>query len=206
MLSWVKNNRIKVTSLLCIIADGLMGAAGAAGLYNLGVSPGDVLLTIAGVFGLAGHSINVLWGKGGAGVQRRGAEVVAEVSIMVRPLFPWRYPLDASFAIFILGSLFFVASGFSSGAVSLLLFGGITLVSSTLGWLWPQEKDIFGLHVIQVCSILYTTSGATCLISGILSQKPLIALAGACYLSANFILYTVRKENQSQYTIDLRGR
>lgn len=204
MLLWLQENRLKISSSLCILADALMGFAGAAGLYHIGTNSGDFLLTVAGGLGLFGHGINVFWGKGGK-LKRKDTTAgnhKAQTRTLLRPFLIWRYPMDASFAVFVLGSLAFIMSGAASNNPVLVIFGCITLVSSLLGWLWPHDKAFFGFNIIQVCALLYMISGITCLISGIWAQKFLIVLAGFSYISANIVLYTVRKENQSLFTID----
>ncbi len=205
MLIWLKENRLKISSSLCVLADMFMGLAGAAGLYHLGTNLGDVLLTIAGGLGLLGHSVNIIWGKGGRAKENRvfSAALKTYVHPLLKPFFIWRYPLDSSFAIFTVASLAFAISGAISDNPSLVVFGCITLVASLLGWLWPQNKTLYGFRSVQICALLYMVSGFVCLISGIWAQEFFIILAGCCYVSANTVLYTVRKENQSLYTVKI---
>jgi len=69
-------------------------------------------------------------------------------------------------------------------------------------WLWPKLKPLFGFRALQVASVFQICSAATKLATGIMADKIFITLAGGCFLSAKLIFYTVRKEDQSQFTID----
>ena len=178
-----------------------MGTAGAAGLFNIGANTSDQYLLTAGIFGLVGHSFILIWGKGGNHKHTAGTQKKAP-PIFLKPLFIWRYPVDASFVVFTMGGILFTISGSFSGNIPLALFGTVGAISGIFGWLWPQDKLFFKLHSLQVCAVLYTISGFAAFLSGLWAWNVWMTLAGGCYLSANMILYTVRKENQSQYTIE----
>jgi len=165
-----QENRLKVSSGLCIVADALMGMAGAAGLYRIGHNDGDFLLMLGGALGLFGHSVNVIWGKGGKkkkALNPPDSPTASVLPVFFRPFLMWRYPMDASFAIFSIGSVAFMAAGISSGVMLLTVFGSITLLASLLGWLWPLDKNIFGFRAVQICALLYMSSGIVCLASGL---------------------------------------
>ncbi len=202
MLSWLHANRLKVISALCIVGDMLMGLAGAVGLYHAGKNFADLLLTIAGGLGLFGHAIVIIWGKGGGGATSGTSAKKDRTSALVKSLLMWRYPLDSSFAVFAVGGLCFAVSGAASKNPLLAAFGIICSISSLIGWLWPQDKRLFGFRSLQVCATLYMTSGVSNLASGLWAHSSFIVLAGCCYILANIILYTVRKEHQSEYTIE----
>lgn len=200
----LKVYRLKVSSSLSILADALMGLSGASGLYHLGHNNSDLLLAIGGGLGLVGHITNVIWGTGGK--VKQSVDIIInspQDSLLKRVLFPWRYPLDSSFAIFSIGSLLFALAGFLSETLSLVIFGMLTLVASMIGWLVPSNKNIFNLTPIQLCAFLYMLSSISCMISGIAMEKELVLMAGLSWFSANVILFTIKKEHQSSYTSHL---
>ena len=201
MIGWLKENRLKLVSILCVLGDMLMGVAGAVGLYHLGKNFADLLMTGAAFLGLFGHSIVIIWGKGGE-AKHGQVHAAQQISIFLKPLFMWRYPLDASFAVFSVGGFIFAIAGATSHNPPLVLFGVIGCGAALLGWLWPQDRPLFGFRSLQVCAILYTVSGIASIASGLWAHSLYIFLAGCCYISANIIFSTVRKQNQSQYTID----
>lgn len=200
MLDRLKDNRLKITSGLCVLGDALMGLAGASGLYHAGQNPADLFLFAAGVLGLMGHSFNIIWGKGG---QRGGkaSRPPARMTVWLRPFFMWRYPMDAAFALFVVGGLLFVVSGALSGNPGLVLFGVTAGAGALLGWLWPEEKTLCGLRSVQITALLYVGSAFATLFSGVWAKDAFILAAGCCYMVASIIFYTVRKENQSRHTI-----
>jgi hypothetical protein len=204
MLARLKENRLKIVSALCILADVLMGLAGAAGIYHIGNNPGDLLLTAGSVLGLLGHGSILLWGKGGRAKKLGTGAGGEHPPVLLRPLLPWCYPLDFAFAFWAVASVAFTASGLMTGNIFLTLNGVICTFSATFGWLWPEEKKFYGFQSVQVSALLYIMSGTAMMLAGVFAHKPFIIAAGACYLTSSFIFYTVRKENQSRHTIEKR--
>jgi hypothetical protein len=202
MLTRLKENRLKLVSALCVTGDVLMGLAGAAGLYHIGRNPADLLLTAGSGIGLLGHAIIFLWGKGGKAGGEQVRAAAAPPPIYLRPLLPWRYPLDAGFALWAIAALPYIASGLISSNPILSLCGMIWLTSALFGWLWPQGRKFYGLQSLQVCAIFYQLSGLSAFLSGLWAHSTFMIAAGCCYTFANFIFYTVRKENQSKFTIE----
>lgn len=201
MLLWLKTNRLKVVSILCVMGDILMMLAGVSGLMTVGQNWADIFLASGPGTGLIGHSFIIFWGKGGAAVHPHAGGDRKPTPVLLKPFLMWRYPMDAGFALFAVGSMLVLASGLKSLNLPLILAGVVMTTASLLGWLWPQDKTLFGFKSMQVSALLYMTSAIATFLSGLWAQNLFMVLAACCYLSANLIMYTVRKENQSQYTI-----
>lgn len=201
MIKRLKDNRLKLVSALCILGDALMGVAGASGLYHIGKNPADLMLTAGGACGLLGHGVIMAWGKGGDAetARRRGGP---RPPIFLRPLYAWRYPLDAAFLLWFIASFAYFGAGVLSGNRFLAFCGVLWCSASLTGWLWPEEKKLFGLRSIQFCALVYLFSGAVNILSGLWAHSAGMTGAGVCYFTANFIFYTVRKENQSRHTLE----
>lgn len=201
-LSWLSNNRLKVVSGLAIIGDALMGSAG--GLHYLnnanGFSAYGLFLLIGGILGLCGHGALILWGKGAAQISSANVIRKSEIAFYFRPFFPWKFPLDFAFSIWIAGSLSYAVAGFISNNYGMIALGLFTAPAAAIGWIWPQDKLIVNLRSVQITSLLYGVASVSGLIAAIIAQDIVLFAATTMYVAGNIIMFTVRKEYQSVYT------
>lgn len=201
MLRLFKENRLKLVSVFAISADVIVALAGGASY----LSPGDIgslsgiCLFIGGVLGATGHVTLLLWGKGGK-LEKITRASYAAPPIYIKPFLPWLYPLDFSFMLWSVKSLFYIASGILGSTLSLAAMGIFTMSAALLGWLWPEKKPIFGLRSMQLTASLYCCATLSGFVASVITASVILFVAMCMYLSCNIILYTVRKENQSAHT------
>lgn len=201
IINWLKANRLKAASACAITGDVLMGAAGGVGILNRGSLPDSsyALLLTASCLGLTGHITLMLWGKGARAASVKAVSGV-EPPVWRKPFYPWRYPLDFAFSLWIVASLLYMASGFHQGAQAMIFMGLCSGMGSSIGWLYPQEKLLFGRHVIQVTALCFFLCNIFAFAAAYMMQDMIVLLAACSFTMCSLILYTVRKENQSAYT------
>lgn len=195
MLDWIKANRLKAVAVLAVTGDCFMGMAG--------VSLSGLFLSLAGTMGLIGHGIMFLWGRGAVSSRPLASPIATSsrpAPVFLKPFLPWRYPLDSSFCIFTIGSIFYILGGLQIGDTALLTVGVLVLSAAVTGWLWPQEKMIFGLRSVQVTALLYMASSLMTLAAALTAANVFLFFGGISYVLCNLILFTVRKEYQSAHT------
>jgi hypothetical protein len=127
------------------------------------------------------------------------------VPILLRPFFPWRYPLDYGSLLFATGGFLICFSGILSSLSNVIWTGGCIGVASLLVWLWPQEKKLLGRPLMQVTAVIYATGSVNALIGGYISNNSFMMAAGGLWLICNYIYGTTRKENQSAFTQAQQG-
>lgn len=200
MLGWLKTNRLKIASLAAVSGDIFMGLAGGMGLLHASFqNTAYAALTLGGFFAVAGHAALMIWGKG-ARAKNQTTAVLAAPPVFLKPLYPWRYPLDCAFALFIVTNVFYIIAGAYLNLPALCISGMFAVAASALGWLWPQDKLLFGLRSMQITSLCYSLATLNHFIAGFSAMNIWIILSAVCYLTCNAILFTVRKENQSAFT------
>ncbi len=201
MIQWLKTNRLKVASAAAVTGDAFMCLAGTAGLFNwvktAGV--GDIILIIGGAIAVAGHTMLLLWGRGGR-LEKIVPQGAASHPQLLRAVMPWRYPLDTALSTFIFSGLFYALGGVAMGSLPLLLTGICVSVASTIGWLWPQNEKLFGFFGMQIMAMLYMTGTALTYVAAAQTGNPVLLAAALFYTICNVIFFTVRKENQSTYS------
>lgn len=200
MLGWLKSNRLKVASFSAVLADIFMGLAGGVGLFHVSfANPAYIAMSVGGCVGLLGHAALLFWGKG-AKPRVVSAQDALPPSILLKPFFPWRYPLDFAFSLFIVSNILYLSAGLYLGLYALAIGGILAAIASAIGWMWPHEKPIGPFTSMQVTSLFYAASTFNHFVAGLGAMNVWIILSACCYLVCNIIFFTVRKENQSTYT------
>ena len=117
ILQVLRDNRLKIVSLMSVMADFMMGLAGGVSFFfwsNVH-GGGDILLMCGCILGVAGHGALLLWGKGGRKVTKTAFHVVTPIpGLLGRTLRPWRYPLDWAFCSFSVAGLLYAGAGVAS--------------------------------------------------------------------------------------------
>lgn len=201
MIAWFLANRLKVASFCALMGDFLMGLTGGVNVFNPSAvtSTADVLLVIGGTVGLFGHFMLMAFGKGGR-IKNAAAIHRAHTPPLLRAFFPWRYPLDTAFALFVCSGLLYMSVGIAWALWSLIIIGIFVATGSAIGWLYPQDRTICGVHTIRVTASLYMCASILTYLAAWQQQSVLLLLAGLAYTACNTTLYFVRKENQSVYS------
>ena len=208
IIQFLKNNRLKIVSIRALMADFLMGLAGGVSFFFWGNihGGGDIFLMVACALAMGGHIALLIWGKGGPKAGTSQEKVAGPLpKLWRRTLTPWHYPLDWGFFNFCVTGLLYAIAGIFSSNFPLALNGILTASASALGWLWPQNRPIFGRNVMQVTAVTYATSSVVSFFAAWVAHSVCIALASCLYITVNAILYTVRKGNQSAYTLAQGG-
>lgn len=180
-----------------------MGLAGGVGLLNVSFeNAAYALLSAGGLVGTLGHITLMLWGKGSSATDAASNNAAAERNTpqILRPLFPWRYPLDSAFVAFMSGNALFILSGILMGNYALSANGLFAVIASLIGWLWPQDKPWRGLNSMQLSALFFLIATISNFIAGFWAMDVMILAASCCFLASNVILYTIRKETQSNFT------
>lgn len=202
LIAKIAQNRLKAVSVLAIIGDVFMGLTGGEGLVAR--DPAFVfaysLILFSGASALIGHLVLFLWGKGARDDAIAHGTHMTEASIMVKPLLPWRYPLDSALFIWLLAGLSYTAAGIVKSDPALLFMGLMHVMACSIGWLLPKDRTLFGFTGIQITSILYMLSTVGTFWASWTLGSVFIFIAACAYSACNIILYTVNKENQSAYT------
>ncbi len=195
-------NRLKAVSVLAIIGDIFMGLTGGEGLVvrDPAFAFAYSLILFSSAAALFGHLVLFLWGKGARDDALAHGTHYAEASFLMRPLLPWRYPLDSALFIWLLAGLSYTSSGILKADPALLFMGLTHVCACTIGWLMPKEKTLFGFKGIQMTSILYLLSTVCTFWAAWTLGSVFIFIAACAYSACNIILYTVNKEDQSAYT------
>lgn len=202
LIGKIAQNRLKAVSVLAIIGDVFMGLSGGEGLLTRDSADMTVysLILGAGASALLGHLVLFLWGKGARdGGLARGADY-AEAPIALKPMLPWRYPLDSALFIWLLAGMAYTAAGLAKADPALLFMGLTHVTACTIGWLLPKDRRFAGFNGIQMTSILYLLSTVCTFWASWTLGSAFILIAACAYTACNVILYTVNKENQSAYT------
>jgi hypothetical protein len=198
MRAWLSANRLKFFSFCAVAGDFFTGLGGASTffIHDSGIG---ILLMLGGLMSLSGHSVLFIWGKGAEDKKLTRKSGALEASF-IRPLMPWRYPLDFGFFIFSLSGLVYAAWGIGTGNIPMVLVGALLCIASLLGWLYPQDKKIFGLRAVQVTAIMYIGASVNTFLAGIVADNIFIIISASIYGLGNAVLFTTRKEHQSTYT------
>jgi len=201
-IHWLSVNRLKVESGLAIAGDTLMGTAGGVSYFSTGNlhSLYGMLLMCGGILGVLGHGGLIVWGKGARENNIVSLHYKKITPIYIKPLQPSRYPLDFAFVLWIFGSSCYLAAGFVASNVGMVALGLFTLPAAIIGWLWPQEKLLLGFRSLQITAILYGLSSVSGLFAALIARDIILLTAIMMYVIGNFIMFTVRKENQSTFT------
>ncbi|NBX66258.1 MAG: hypothetical protein EBQ96_04605 [Proteobacteria bacterium] len=201
MIHWLKTNRLKVASASAVTGDAFMGLAGTAGLFHLVKAAGiaDIFLVIGGLIAVFGHGMLLLWGRGGR-LEKRVPKSASTHPQFLRPLMPWRYPLDTALGVFVFSGLLYALAGVSMGSWPLTFTGICVSIASTVGWLLPQEERLFGLLGMQITATVYMTATMLTYLAAYQTQNVILLMAALFYTCCNVIFFTVRKENQSDHT------
>ena len=190
-----------MVAALAVSADLLMGLAGGVSFFFWGRSEHwpDIFLMSACVVAVSGHGVLLLWGKGGehAKTSVSGNEAL---SVWKKPLKPRCYPLDWAFSNFIVAGLLYAMAGLASMNMPLCFKGVLAAIASATGWLWPQDRLILKMNVLQFTAILYAIVSLSTLAAGFVANNGFIIAAACLWILTNVILFTVRKENQSKFT------
>lgn len=180
-----------------------MGLAGGVGLLNVSFeNAAYALLSAGGLVGTLGHITLMLWGKGAAADGTSSTKETAGRSIhpILRPLLPWRYPLDSAFVAFMSGNAFFIAAGILMDNYALSANGLFAVIASLIGWLWPEDKMLAGYHSMQLSALFFMMATISNFIAGFWAMDIMILIASCCFLISNVTLYTIRKDTQSSFT------
>ncbi len=197
----LSENRLKLGSFFAVLGDIFLGLAGGASLFSPDASTtAGIMLMLGGILGVFGHSAVFVWGKGAKSDKALRAAEQLHTPMLLKPLFPWRYPLDFGFAVWIVGGALYFVSGVYSNNPGLIALGSFTTPAACIGWLWPQKKTLFGLHTMQIIAILYARSSVAGFIGAFIARDPILFIAMMCFTACNVIFFTVRKENQSLHT------
>lgn|GEM_PF-3352153 len=203
LIGKIKTNRLKAVSVLAVIGDIFMGLAGGEGLVLRDPSHTFAysLLMISGSCALFGHLMLFVWGKGAEdkAIARAGSHK-AEPPILLKPLWPWRYPLDGALFAWLLAGISYTVSGILMDDMALLFMGVTNVAACLIGWLYPKHKKFFGFSGMQMTSIMYMLSTVGTFATAWTLGSLFIFGAGCAYAACNLILYTVNKENQSAFT------
>ena len=178
-----------------------MGMAGAVGVFHPEriSNVGDKLLMIGGTIAVIGHGALMIWGKGGR-IRQAAATQKFHTPIFLRGLLPWRYPLDAAFTMFVGSGTLYTAAGFYWDSPPMVLTGVFVTAGSLMGWLYPEDKTVLGVHTMRITALLYLCGTALTYVAAWQQANIIMFLAGLAYTACNVTLYSVRKENQSTYT------
>ncbi len=195
---WLRVNRLKFFSFCAVAGDMLTGLGGASMMVT-GEGAYGWLLMAGSALALGGHAVLLFWGRG-AKDARIGHVDGAMAPIWARPFVPWHYPLDTGFLTFSISALCYTVWGAQAGNIPMLLVGLLLMSASLLGWLWPQERSIFGLSAVQVTASMYLMASVNTLLAGIVAHNPFIIASACIYGLGNAVLFTTRKEHQSSYT------
>lgn len=202
MLARLKANRLKIASVCAVTGDVFMGLTGTAGLFNwnsLGTASDTAMLT-GGIIAVIGHSMLLLWGKGGR-LENKIRTSGAHHGQWAKPFMPWRYPLDTALAFFIFSGCCYGLAGLFMGSFSMLITGICVGLASAIGWLLPQDRLLLGLRGMQWTAGLYLTATSFTYLAAYENANILLFAGALFYTACNLILFTVRKENQSEYTL-----
>lgn len=209
ILRIISHNRLKAVSLLAIIGDIFMALSGAEGLVWQeaadALTPTYALILASGLLALIGHLILGLWGKGAAdetqaASSRPAATAVGEATFLMKPLLPWRYPLDSALFIWLLAGLSYTVAGFMGDDKALLFMGATHVCACLTGWLYPKDAKLMGFSGMQMTAMLYLLSTVCTYWAAWTLGSWLIFIAACAYCACNLILYTVNKQHQSSFT------
>ncbi len=201
MKKLLSENRLKLGSFFAVSGDIFLGLAGGVSLFSPDTSTtAGIMLLMGGILGVFGHGAVFLWGKGAKSDKVVHTAEKLHTSLLLKPFFPWRYPLDFGFAVWIVGGALYFLAGVYSNNPGLIALGSFTTPAACIGWLWPQKKTLFGLHTMQIIAILYACSSVSGFIGAVIAKDPILFIAMMCFTACNVIFFTVRKENQSLHT------
>ena len=201
MKKLLSENRLKLGSFFAVLGDIFLGLAGGVSLFSPDTSTtAGIMLMMGGILGVLGHGAVFLWGKGAKSDKAVRAPNHLHTPLLLKPVFPWRYPLDFGFAVWIVGGALYFFAGVYSDNPGLIALGSFTMPAACIGWLWPQKRTLFGLHTMQVIAILYACSSVSGFIGAFIAKDVILLIAMLCFSACNVIFFTVRKENQSLHT------